>query len=328
MTVEAAGFIDDIDPTLPLGTDAKYEGDDQLRNFKKSVQDSFPNITGAVTATHTELNLLDGVTSTTAELNYSDGVTSNIQTQLDAKEGSIQEIKSITGTVAANALTCGIGADSLYFRNAALGTGSASRIAFSALSLVVPSGATLGTIDAQPSRLVLLAINNAGTIELAIVNQAGGNDLSEEGVISTTAISAGSDTSSVFYSTTARTNVAYRTVGVIESTQTTAGTWAASPTLLQGAGGNALTAVSSQTWQVVTGSRAAGTTYYNTTGRPIYISISITGTGASNFEVAGTEMAFGQGVTGTTIPLFAVVPAGMSYQYPSGQTFGLWAELR
>ena len=38
-----------------------------------------------VTATATEINLLDGVTATTAELNHTDGVTSNIQTQLDTK---------------------------------------------------------------------------------------------------------------------------------------------------------------------------------------------------------------------------------------------------
>ncbi|GIR73243.1 MAG: hypothetical protein CM15mP75_7550 [Flammeovirgaceae bacterium] len=32
-----------------------------------------------VTATATELNLIDGVTATTAEINYLDGVTSNIR---------------------------------------------------------------------------------------------------------------------------------------------------------------------------------------------------------------------------------------------------------
>ena len=42
----------------------------------------------AVSATATELNLLDGVTATTTELNYVDGVTSAIQTQLDAKAGT------------------------------------------------------------------------------------------------------------------------------------------------------------------------------------------------------------------------------------------------
>ena len=43
------------------------------------------NTLDGITATVAELNLLDGVTATTAELNYVDGVTSNIQTQLDGK---------------------------------------------------------------------------------------------------------------------------------------------------------------------------------------------------------------------------------------------------
>ena len=41
-----------------------------------------------VTATASELNILDGITATTAELNYMDGVTSNVQTQLDGKAAS------------------------------------------------------------------------------------------------------------------------------------------------------------------------------------------------------------------------------------------------
>jgi len=41
-----------------------------------------------VSATATEVNILDGATLSTTELNYSDGVTSDIQTQIDAKVGS------------------------------------------------------------------------------------------------------------------------------------------------------------------------------------------------------------------------------------------------
>ncbi len=47
------------------------------------------NILDGVTATAAELNILDGVTATATELNYSDGVTSNIQTQLNAKQATI-----------------------------------------------------------------------------------------------------------------------------------------------------------------------------------------------------------------------------------------------
>jgi hypothetical protein len=46
------------------------------------------NILDGVTSTAAELNLLDGVTATTTELNYVDGVTSAIQTQLNDKASS------------------------------------------------------------------------------------------------------------------------------------------------------------------------------------------------------------------------------------------------
>ena len=53
----------------------------------------------SVTATATELNIMDGVTATTAELNYVDGVTSAIQTQIDTKAAIAGP--TFTGTLAA-----------------------------------------------------------------------------------------------------------------------------------------------------------------------------------------------------------------------------------
>ena len=55
------------------------------------------NILDGVTATAAELNLLDGVTATTAELNHVDGVTSNVQTQMDTKAPVASP--TFTGTV-------------------------------------------------------------------------------------------------------------------------------------------------------------------------------------------------------------------------------------
>lgn len=57
------------------------------------------NIMDGVTATTTELNVLDGITATTTELNYVDGVTSNIQTQLNTKQATITgAATTITGS--------------------------------------------------------------------------------------------------------------------------------------------------------------------------------------------------------------------------------------
>ena len=56
--------------------------------------------------TQSEVEILDGITATTAEINYVDGVTSNVQTQLDAKQGSATDLTTLSScqTNAASAL--------------------------------------------------------------------------------------------------------------------------------------------------------------------------------------------------------------------------------
>ena len=84
MGLETATYINGLVSTNPTATDNKSEGDDHIRLLKSTIQATFPSITGAVTATHTELN-------------YVDGVTSAIQTQLDAKAPAASP--TFTGTV-------------------------------------------------------------------------------------------------------------------------------------------------------------------------------------------------------------------------------------
>ena len=236
------------------------------------------------------------------------------------------QIQSITGTVASSALTVGLNTTVLDFRDAVLTDGSVTAISITAaLSLIVPLGATLGTIDAIQSRLILLAIDNAGTVELAIVNLAGGNNLDETTLISITTIDATADSDNVIYSTTSRSSVPFRVVGYIESTQATAGTWLTAPSALQGAGGNALTSMSSlgygQTWQTVT--RTAGTTYYNTTGRPItystgevfgsatVVTVSVVINGGSSIMIQNAVISSGNSRGSGLI----IIPVGASYVF-------------
>lgn len=150
------------------------------------------------------------------------------------------KIQPVTASVASNALTLTLNATKLDFRSSTLSDGTVnSRTVSSPISVVVPSGATLGTVNSQAARLVMLAIDNAGTVELAVVNIAGGVNLDETTLISTTAISAASNSASTVYSTTARTGVPFRVVGFIDITETTAGTWATDATRKQGVGGQA-----------------------------------------------------------------------------------------
>ena len=56
MSVEAATYIDTLNPLFPTATDGMKEGDDHIRLLKAVLQATFPNIDGAVTATQEKLN--------------------------------------------------------------------------------------------------------------------------------------------------------------------------------------------------------------------------------------------------------------------------------
>lgn len=158
-------------------------------------------------------------------------------------------IQPITASVATNNLTLTLNPTVLDFRSATLSAGTVNtRSITTAISVTVPNTATLGTTNNVAARLTLLAIDNAGTVELAVINNVGATTLSldETTLISTTAVSVGATSAGVAYSTSARTNVPFRVVGYIDITEATAGTWATAATAIQGIGGNNVTAVSPQ----------------------------------------------------------------------------------
>lgn len=281
----------------------------QLVNLAAQTAQSVSVIASSVTGTTQSANDNSTKISTTA---YAD----------NAARNTAALHFDVGASVAGNALTVTLNPCIIAFRSTTLTTGTPSYVNVSAqISMTVSSGSTLGTVNATAARLCLIAINNAGTAELAIINISGGNQLDETNLISTTAEggAGAADSATVFYSTTARTNVAYRVVGFIDITEATAGTWATAPTLVQSVGGQAFTAMSSlgygQTWQTVT--RVLATTYYNTTGRPIMV--SAIGTGANGagayigIVVDGVSI-FGSDAAGATQSIAtAIVPPGKSY---------------
>lgn len=101
MGLETGTYIDSLNSSNPTATDAVNEGDDHIRLIKSTVKATFPNVAGAVTPTHTELNLLDGVTANTTELNYVDVAT--LGTVEASKAVTADANKDITGV---RNLTC------------------------------------------------------------------------------------------------------------------------------------------------------------------------------------------------------------------------------
>ena len=77
MALETGTYISDLVVTNPTATDLKSQGDDHLRLVKSTIKNTFPNVTGVVTPSHTELSYVTGVTSAIqAQLNAPAKVTS------------------------------------------------------------------------------------------------------------------------------------------------------------------------------------------------------------------------------------------------------------
>jgi len=81
MPIESASYVSQLNASNPASGDAMGQGDDQIRLIKATLLNTFPSLTGQISATHTELN-------------YTDGVTANIQTQLDAKQNAATAINT------------------------------------------------------------------------------------------------------------------------------------------------------------------------------------------------------------------------------------------
>lgn len=194
-------------------------------------------------ATESILTILDGKTLTvnkTLTLDGTDGETLNIDDVLTSPSQRLDNAGLLV-SVAANALTialkqadgatdpaAGQGRVKIAFRGTTLTLGSfVQRTLAAASSIVVPSGATLGQVSGVAGYLYLYALDNAGTIELAI---SGTDCWADDTLQSTTVLDTSSDSATALYSTTARTNVAIRFLGTILASEATAGTWATAPT--------------------------------------------------------------------------------------------------
>ena len=157
MGLETGTYIDSLNSSNPTASDAVSEGDDHLRLIKSTVKATFPNLSNAVTSTHTELNLLDGVTANTTELNYVDVAT--LGTVEASKAVTADANKDITGArnlTITGALSAGSGLITLadvypvgsIYINAAVATNPGTLLGFGTW-VAFGTGRTMVGIDAS-----------------------------------------------------------------------------------------------------------------------------------------------------------------------------------
>ena len=98
MALESATYISDLNAANPAATDGLAQADDHFRLIKGAVKATFPNVTGAISATHTALDaaatFASGISASAAEINVLDGISAG----LTAAELSI--LDGVTATTA------------------------------------------------------------------------------------------------------------------------------------------------------------------------------------------------------------------------------------
>lgn len=180
-------------------------------------------------------------TATAAAAAFVD-LTSSAQTQIDTVSaatlgGDLKNV-GLAFSVGANALTialkqadgstncaAGSGACKVSFRSTTATTASQTmRSVTGALSLVIPSGATLGWSSGSTCFGYVYLLDNAGTPELMVSS----NWVDEQTIRGSTAISTSADDSDM-YATSTRANVAIRMIGRFSYTTAPNGTYSALP---------------------------------------------------------------------------------------------------
>lgn len=175
----------------------------------------------------------------------------------------------------------------------------------------------------------VIAGNTSGAVELRTVDNAGSNTITlpaRTGTLITDA-DTGSVTNAMLAGSIPNSKLANSSITIGNSTVSLGGTISAPET---GVGTN-------QTWLNLTSSRVKGTTYTNSTGRPIQIIVTCTLQGISQssmtLTVSGVTVAMmtqnTAGLsTGVGTPLAAIIPPGATYVVTGSGTINNWAELR
>ena len=252
------------------------------------------NILDGVTATTSEINILDGVTATTAELNYVDGVTSNIQTQID----SISPSPTFTAT-ASGAIANG---DPVILNSAGTVSAVAGRAAANGDNTDFPGADTLylqggiaAVFDSSNNKVVVFysdaGNSNYGTAAVATISGTSISFGSAATFVSAQAeeISATFDSSNnkvVVSYVNASDNKAYAAVGTVSGTSISFGTpveWEA------GAARYTATTFDSNSNKVVVACQDSGNSSYGTARVGTVSGTSISFGTAVVFESATTE---------------------------------------
>lgn len=170
MPIESPTYINQLNSLWPLGSDDRATVDNHLRLIKAAVLATFPAITGAVSASHTELNLNVGNTETIGAklVQFSLSISaintsiSALTTQANSISNTVSVLNARIVSMSADVVKFSLSISALNATVAALGGVTLDAISNTISVMAVNIAAISNTVSVMNARLVSISALNTG----------------------------------------------------------------------------------------------------------------------------------------------------------------------
>ena len=158
--LETVTYISDLNAANPDGaTDLKSEGDNHIRNIKKGILNTFPNIAGEVTPDHVALNALTGVTDAAGGGSIIDVLASGTAMVFNQTAAPTGWTKQVTHNDKALRLVTGTAGDGGTDAFTATFSSSKATEDYTLLEADIPGHTHTGTTDADTVQVTIPTVD-------------------------------------------------------------------------------------------------------------------------------------------------------------------------
>ncbi|MBP12073.1 MAG: hypothetical protein CMA71_00825 [Euryarchaeota archaeon] len=184
MALESGTYIDSLNASNPASTDGLGQADDHLRLIKSTIKATFPNLTGAVTATHTQLNNISSVPTDLTDLGISDGSSGQFLTTNGSGSFSFASVSQGSGGIALTDLS--VGSEGVATFNGGISYNNSTGV----FTYSPPTAAGIGALTAHPSISgAASSSNNSGSTFIQDITLDGNGHVTGIGTATATGMS-------------------------------------------------------------------------------------------------------------------------------------------